>query len=206
MPSSHGSILGFRTGFHPGKDSPESARSGINNRCGLLILFTQPQSNRQGVAQGDALLGGFQLVVLADGAEDGLVGAKLFEAGQHLLAQRVGQVARTIARVASKLRQGEDRIAGFAAGRVLPGEQEVDPPLDGLTADHGVGKSVQRDAGAEASQAPGQVTGRGWSGQLLDERPPQPLLDLGSQSLQAGGAAPHFRKLVRLRLGPAGLS
>ena len=38
--SSHGSILGFRTGFHLGKDSPESARRSINNRGGLLILFT----------------------------------------------------------------------------------------------------------------------------------------------------------------------
>ncbi len=38
--SRHGSILGFRTGFHPGRDSPDSARRRINNRDGLLILFT----------------------------------------------------------------------------------------------------------------------------------------------------------------------
>ena len=87
----HGSIPGFRTGFHPGKDSPESPRRGINYRGGLLILFTQPQADRQGVAQGLALLGGFELVVLADGAEDGLVGAELLEAGQDLLAKRVGR-------------------------------------------------------------------------------------------------------------------
>ncbi len=100
--------------------TPESPRCGINNRGGLLILFTQPQADRQGVAQGDAFLGGFELVVFADGAEDGLVGAELFEAGQHLVAQRVGQVARAIARVARELREGEDRVAGLAAGRGKP--------------------------------------------------------------------------------------
>ncbi len=86
--------------------SLNSVRSGgcTSNRGGLLILFTQPQADRQGVAQGDAFLGGFELVVFADGAEDGLVGAELFEAGQHLVAQRVGQVARAVARVARKLR------------------------------------------------------------------------------------------------------
>ncbi len=38
--SRHGSILGFRTGLYPGKDSPESSRRGINNRGRLLILLT----------------------------------------------------------------------------------------------------------------------------------------------------------------------
>ena len=93
---------------------------------------------------------------------------------------------------------------GLAAGGVGAVQEHVDPALDGLRSDDGVGRAVQRHARAEPAQAPERVARRGGAGELLDQRLSEALLGLGRQSLQAGGAAPHLGELVRLGLGPAG--
>ena len=164
MPISNGApfgpvVLTLRAGFHPGKDSLGSP--GTNQRAGLLAdLFTQSQADRQGVAQGLALLGGFQLVIFAHRAQDGLVGAELAQPGEDS-ARNASSISRRGRWRLVPVVRGRRWLRRLAAGRELAIEQGVDPALGGLPADDGIGESIEGHASAEPAEAPEHVTRRG---------------------------------------------
>jgi hypothetical protein len=99
----------------------------------------QAQTNRQAVAERLALLGRFELVVLADWEKNSLLCPELLEADNYLITEGIGEVASPIARETSELGECEDRVAGFAALCILPVQEHIDPGLYGVAGDNRVG-------------------------------------------------------------------
>src|SRR5580693_8792615 len=88
-----------------------------NEKRSTCTVAEQPQADRQRISQGLYLLRGFQFMILAYRPQGSLVGAECDQTGQDVLPQRVVQIARAIAGDPRQWAQGEDRVAGLAAGR-----------------------------------------------------------------------------------------
>ena len=114
----------------------------------------QPQPDRQRIPQCLKLLGGFQLIILADRPQGGLIGAGSSQTGQYLLPERVVQIARTIAGDPRQLAERENRVASLAAVCELPIEKVPRPALCGLSEDDGVGRREERHSSTQTTQTP----------------------------------------------------
>ena len=131
-------------------------------------------------------------MVLAYGPQGGLVGAELGQAGEDFVPERVVEVAGAVAGDPRQLGQGEDRVAGLAAGGERAAEQTPGPALGGLLEDDRVGRPVQRDAGTQAAQAPEDVGARWTVRRFLKRASP-------SDSLSPAPAAPGWRRTATSR-------
>ena len=166
------------------------------------VLGEQAEPGRQGVAEGLALLGGFEFVEFADGSDRVLFRPEASSRASASSRRALVQVPRAVAGDPGELDDREDRVGRLSTFGRGPLEQGSEPARRFLDRDHRVGRSIERHPGTDPAQAPERVRGDwGDPGPSPGRRPTAPSR-IRVQPFERGGAPPDLGQLVGLGPGP----